>query len=197
MTVILYQGHGSFRFTTSGSRVFYVDPYAGSGYDLPADAILVTHEHRDHNAVELVPKKSGVRICRAAEFLAEGEYTSKEVCGVKITAVPACNRNHPVDRCVGFVVETEGKKIYFSGDTSKTSAMGTVLRDMQIDCAFFPTDGIYNMNAKEASECARLVGAKASYPVHTAPGKLFDEKIAARFDCPGKAIVRPGEEIVL
>ena len=40
---LLYQGHGSLRIVTSDKKVIYIDPYAGEGYDLPADLILVSH----------------------------------------------------------------------------------------------------------------------------------------------------------
>ena len=53
---LLYQGHGSLRIVTSEGKVIYVDPYAGEGYDLPADLILITHGHRDHTAVDLIKK---------------------------------------------------------------------------------------------------------------------------------------------
>ena len=49
MAHLLYQGHGSFRLETDAGRIIYVDPFAGQGYDLPADLILVTHDHYDHN----------------------------------------------------------------------------------------------------------------------------------------------------
>ena len=42
MAEILYQGHGSFRLTTSEGSVIYIDPYAGEGYDRPADLVLVS-----------------------------------------------------------------------------------------------------------------------------------------------------------
>ena len=45
MPKLFYQGHGSFRLTANDGRVIYVDPYAGEGYDLPADIILVSHQH--------------------------------------------------------------------------------------------------------------------------------------------------------
>lgn len=47
-------GQASIRITTEEGRVIYIDPYAGNGYDLAADLILVTREHFDHNAVEKV-----------------------------------------------------------------------------------------------------------------------------------------------
>ena len=45
MAEILFQGHGSFRVTAGDGTVIYIDPYAGEGYDIPADMILVSHEH--------------------------------------------------------------------------------------------------------------------------------------------------------
>jgi len=48
MATMYYQGHGSYRFTLGDGRVVYVDPFAGDGYDVPADLILVTHGHGDH-----------------------------------------------------------------------------------------------------------------------------------------------------
>ena len=104
MAEILYQGHGSFRLTTSGGAVIYVDPFAGDGYDRPADLVLVSHEHHDHNEVGLVTLKEGGRILRAGDFLKDGVY--QEFCeqGVKIRGTEAYNKNHPKDQCVGFLV---------------------------------------------------------------------------------------------
>ena len=54
MAELLYQGHGSYRIVSNEGVVIYVDPYAGEGYDMPADIVIVTHEHSDHNQVDLV-----------------------------------------------------------------------------------------------------------------------------------------------
>ena len=64
MSKLLYQGHGSFRIITNEEVVIYVDPYIGDGYDMDADIVLVTHEHSDHNRVELVRLKSDGVIIR-------------------------------------------------------------------------------------------------------------------------------------
>lgn len=71
------------------------------------------------------------------------------------------------------------------------------MADLHIDYAFLPTDGIYNMDAKEASVCAKLIAARHSVPVHTTPGALFDEGVAAMFECDGKLVLKPGTETKL
>ena len=55
---LLYQGHGSLRITTDDGKVIYIDPFAGEGYDLPADLILVSHGHADHTAVDLITDRN-------------------------------------------------------------------------------------------------------------------------------------------
>ena len=56
--MLLYQGHGSLRIITGEGKVIYIDPYAGEGYDLPADLILITHAHQDHTAVKLIKNRN-------------------------------------------------------------------------------------------------------------------------------------------
>ena len=77
MAEMLYQGHGSYRFALDGGTVVYVDPFAGEGYDMPADLVLVTHEHADHNQVDKMPHAEGCSIVRAKDVLpAPGDYRS-------------------------------------------------------------------------------------------------------------------------
>ena len=194
MAELLYQGHGSFRICTAEGAVIYVDPYAGEGYDRGADLVLVTHEHYDHNQVDLVHLKADGKIYRAADFLKDGTYGSMTACGVEIRSVEAYNQNHPKDQCVGFLMKVDGKLLYLAGDTSETEEMKALAKE-PIDYAFLPMDGIYNMDRKEAERCARIIGAAHTVPVHMKPGALFDEETAQAFQAEGKVVMKPGDTL--
>ncbi len=201
---LLYLGQGSLRITTPEGKVIYVDPYAGDDYGLAADLILVTHGHFDHNALDKITKRNdGCQIITQDEALAGGEHHSFDLGYATVVAVQAgFNDNHDVNSCVGYVVElSNGVKVYASGDTSTTDEMrdGT-LAAMDIDYAFWCSDGVYNMGNEEAAEAARMVGAKHNIPYHNATtdsGEVFDPDAAARFDAPNALVVQPGEEITL
>ena len=100
---------------------------------------------------------------------------------MKVEPVEAYNKNHKKEECVGFILRVNDKVIYIAGDTSKTKQMET-LKDYNIDYAFLPMDGKYNMDIPEAIECEKLIGAKHTIPYHMAPGELFDENRAKKFD---------------
>lgn len=196
---LLYQGHGSLRITTAEGKVIYIDPYAGDGYSAPADLILVTHGHSDHNAVKLIKKKNkGCQTITWKEALVKGEYKTFDLGFATVEAVQAGNnRNHDIKKCVGWVITLSGGvTVYASGDTSATDQMKE-LADRDLHYTFFCCDGVYNMDMNEAIECAKTVNARCSIPYHMAPGKLFDQQKAETFDVPGRLIVPAGEEITL
>lgn len=206
MARMLYQGHGSYRFTLDDGTVVYVDPFIGDGYEAPANLILVTHEHFDHSQVNKMPHAADCSIVRAADVHpSPNDYLTIEDHGVRITAVQACNKNHPIDECVGFVLEFDGVTFYASGDTSMTDDMRSgKLAALAIDYATFPGDGFYNMDVAEASECAKLVDARHSIPLHLVPvnnpddaSQLFSRERAEMFTGPGRIILAPGETLEL
>jgi len=196
MPKLLYQGHGSFRLTANNGIVIFIDPFVGSGYDKPADIILVSHQHDDHNKIGLITQKPGCTLITNAEALAGGKHNMFSVKGVEIEAVMAENRNHPPDCCVGYILTIDGLKLYFSCDTGKTAQMAEFAAK-RLDYAFLCCDGYYNMGLVEAAECAALIGARHNVPAHIKPGALFDRTLAEQFDAPNRLIIEAGEEIEL
>ena len=193
MVKLLYQGHGSLRFTLQDGRVIYVDPYAGEGYNKPADFILVTHGHYDHNKVELITQKDGCKVVTHTEALQGGKHNCFSFDGFDIMAVEAQNLMHSSKVCVGYILTLDGVRVYCSGDTSKTRQMQEFAKQ-ELDYALFCGDGIFNMGLKEAEECARIVAAKHNILIHIKPRALFDLAKAQKWGAPNKLVMQPGEE---
>lgn len=193
MATLLYQGHGSYRITSDNGIVVYVDPYAGTGYDVPADLVIVTHEHNDHNNTQLVTLKKGGVIIRHAD-LHKKNYSIYNYKNIIIEGVPAMNAHHNPDDCVGFIMDIDGIRIYGAGDTSYFEDMKYF---KNLDYAILPTDGIYNMDMAEASRVADLLDTKYAIPVHMAPGHLFDDEKVKAFKTKKALVLKPGQEITL
>ena len=196
MAKLLYQGHGSYRIISKDNVVIYFDPFAGKGYDVPADLILVTHQHGDHNQIDKVEKKPSCTVIQEKDALKGGVYQSFEVNGISIQVVPAYNKNHPRETSVGYLLTVDGIRIYGAGDTSTTEEMKEFAK-LELDYTLLPIDGIYNMDPKEAAACAEVIGAKQSIPIHMKPGELFDRAMAEKFTAKNRLIIEAGKEIML
>ena len=198
---LLYMGQASIRIITPEGKVIYIDPYVGDGYDMPADLILVTHGHYDHNGIDRVTKRNpGCQIITWREAVVNGEHKTFDLGYAAVEAVEAgYNRWHDVNSCVGYVLTLSNDvSVYVTGDTSKTEQMHE-LAEKNIDYAFYCCDGVFNMELEEAAECAAMVNAKHNIPYHVLAqdGVYFDRARAEQFDVPNRLIIGEGEEIEL
>lgn len=194
MAEILYQGHASFRIITNSRLVIYVDPYAGEGYDVPADVLCVTHQHFDHYTKGLATLKPDCTVITNEEAYSNGEYNIWEINDIVIEAVPAYNSHHPKGTGVGYIMKFDGRTVYFPGDTGITEEMKEYA-DRHIDLMFVPCDGTYTMTLEEAKDCSFLVDPSFTVPIHTSVEKPFDMDVARAYEGKEKFIVRPGENI--
>ena len=162
----------------SSEIVVFIDPY-DIKERAKSDIILISHEHFDHCSLDdlrkvaakrtqLVgpPRTQSVlrRVTGHVHVLEPGEEI--EVLGVPIRGVPAYNVEkefHPkAAGGLGFVLELEGKRIYYAGDTDLIPEM----KGLDVDIAILPVGGVYTMDATEAAEAFKLVGATEGVPIH-------------------------------
>ncbi|MDP3176576.1 MAG: MBL fold metallo-hydrolase [Spirochaetaceae bacterium] len=196
---VTYMGRATTRIVGSDGTTIYIDPYASGDYTLPADLILVTHGHSDHNAVKKCALKAGGKIAGPAgsvgsnpafEAIAEGQR--KTYGSVVVEALPAYNSNHGRSSSLGFLIEIDGKKIYHAGDTSYIPEM-EALAPRGIDIALLPCDGVFNMGPEEASKCAEAIKPARLIPIHSSGSGDNNIAQARKVAYPGLLVLAKGE----
>ena len=154
---ITWYGHACFKIETAqGSVVF--DPYEDGrvpGYaplprNLSADAVLCSHQHRDHGAVERVAFSG-----QAPAFGVETFSTyHDEVKGEKRGE----NTIH--------VLSAEGMRLAHMGDIGceLTTEQSTALNG--VDVLLIPVGGFYTIDAAQAKTMADAINARVVIPMH-------------------------------
>lgn len=142
---------------------------------IKCDAVICTHDHLDHLDPDTVTEidkdqfyittAEGMKKLKTlgrsnAVYLPVGE--SITVGDLKITAVFAL---HSCE-AMGVIVEAEGKKLYFSGDTLFDEKLFEIA-NYKPDVTFICINGkLGNMNVEEALITAKKIGAKTNVPTH-------------------------------
>jgi L-ascorbate metabolism protein UlaG (beta-lactamase superfamily) len=165
-----------------------------------ADLILITHIHEDHcDPDTLSPLSAGSPAARILCPAEVGRYlvslgidperlvTAQEAwirldADTQVHPVPAAHVEPPLDadgrlRCVGYVIDHHGRRIYHAGDTSPHPTVFTALGElMPLDVAFLPVNErnyyrdqrgiIGNMSVREAFQMATDLGVNTLVPIH-------------------------------
>jgi L-ascorbate metabolism protein UlaG (beta-lactamase superfamily) len=157
----------------------------------PLDAVLVSHLHYDHadvptlrriHAVVPVIGPRGIRRALAATAglddvreVRVGERVDVGV-GVTVTAVPARHdgRRRPLGAhadALGFLIEGDGTRIYFPGDTDLFDGMEKI-GDGGLDVALLPvwgwgpSLGPGHLDPERAARAAALLRPRVAVPIH-------------------------------
>ena len=155
-------GHSEFLIELDNGMRLVTDPYdAACGYPclpLKADAVLVSHHHHDHDAVE--------NVACATVIDQAGEHTLAP--DVRVTAVRAYHddqRGAQRGENLLFLLQAEGLRVAHLGD------LGHLPREQAkllapVDVLMMPVGGYFTMDAQTALETARLLKASVVLPMH-------------------------------
>lgn len=170
---IQWYGQSAFRLAEGGQTVV-IDPFdpaaftdRGMRWDYPAldgvtaDLLLVTHEHRDHNAVQVVGGDPAILRSTAGTH----ESPIGGVVGIASEHDEVAGTQRGPNTL--FVFDLGGKRVAHLGDLGQAAlrpeqlaALGTV------DVLFVPIGGGPTIGAQQATEVAAQLGAQVIIPMH-------------------------------
>ncbi|MHA1584245.1 MAG: MBL fold metallo-hydrolase [Promethearchaeota archaeon] len=176
----------------SGDQNIYIDPVFQTHdrqsidptyyKEHPATVILISHNHWDHYdpvAVNAIMTENTEIICPATCDNILHDFEGRKIKGVKpgeklsianneIEILPSYNPEkqfHPKqNEWLGFLVTTEGKRLYFSGDTEYIPEMEQLKGN--VDIAFLHVGGTYTMDFEQGIHAVKTIQPKIVVPIH-------------------------------
>jgi L-ascorbate metabolism protein UlaG (beta-lactamase superfamily) len=193
-----------------GGTILYIDPVGPPerfGDFPPPDLILVTDVHGDHFSLETIQglQTQGAKIIvpRAVasqmpdslspqiDLLDNG--SQKQRYDITVTALPMYNLRkealhfHEKGRGNGYLLEKEGVRVYFSGDTEDIPEMRAL---EQIDMAFVCMNLPYTMTVEQAADAVLEFTPTAVYPYHYRGNEVSDVSEFARLVSEGNPEIK-------
>jgi L-ascorbate metabolism protein UlaG (beta-lactamase superfamily) len=186
-----YLGHSCFQLETAGKYIVF-DPFirgntlaSDAGIDIDevkADYILVSHGHDDHTGdLVYLAERTGALVIACWEvytWLAKQGYTHAHPMSIggrwntgfgMVKMTPAQHTSSLPDGTyggnpAGFIIEAEGKKLYYSGDTGLSQEMKLIGELNRPDIALLSLGDNFTMGYEDAAlaagflNCDRIVG---------------------------------------
>ena len=145
--IISCMGHAKFVIELDNGLRIVTDPYdASCGYPVtanPADVVLVSHQHHDHNAVETIP--GNPRVIEAYHDEQQGKLRGKTLL---------------------FCLKAEGLTVMHLGDLGHMLTTEQRLLLGSADIVMLPVGGYYTMDAPMAKQVADVLHARVILPMH-------------------------------
>jgi L-ascorbate metabolism protein UlaG (beta-lactamase superfamily) len=166
MPLLKWHGHACFEIVDSANRSIVIDPHDGGSIGLKrpeasADAVLITHEHFDHNAYEVVLKKGGeVYSMRSGPF----KVLDHPVLGIKVYHDKFKGRRR--GEVISYLIEVDGVKLLHLGDIGHIPDEDTLKLMDSPHVLMIPVGGTFTIDAREAKELIELLAPKAAVPMH-------------------------------
>lgn len=174
--IITCIGHAEFLLEMENGMRIVTDPYdASCGYPVPevkAEAVLVSHGHHDHCAVENVQGVERVIDTAGVHTLAPD---------VKVTAVPCFHdeaQGSKRGQNLMFLLEAEGLRVAHLGDLGHLPTKEQAAALAPVDVLMLPVGGFFTIDAQTAKETAQLLQAQVILPMHYRTSANADWPIA-------------------
>ncbi|MDD4802876.1 MAG: MBL fold metallo-hydrolase [Syntrophomonas sp.] len=180
---IKWRGHASF-IIEAGSKKIITDPFAEQyGYPLhpvSADIVTISHEHRDHNAVETIEGQP--RIIRGAGLETMGEITIQGIASFHDKQQGQERGQNTI-----YKISAESIELVHLGDLGQMLSAEQVREIGKVDVLLLPVGGRYTIDAPEAVKTVNLLQPKIVIPMHySTPHLTFElaplEKFTANYD---------------
>ncbi len=166
---ITYLGHSCFKLKSKSGLQIYIDPYKEDaiGQVLPkdvADVLLISHDHVDHNAKELI---TGA-VSRPETFVIdkEGEY---EIAGVLIAALKTYHdktNGEERGKNLIFSMVIDGLNIVHLGDLGHKISSGQLEKLGSVDILMIPVGGVFSLDAEMALDQIKEISPSYVIPMH-------------------------------
>jgi L-ascorbate metabolism protein UlaG (beta-lactamase superfamily) len=167
--------YGQSAFLNSAERTVFVDPFGdmrgfaerGMQFDYPpiegveADLLLVTHEHRDHNAIDVVGGSPQILRSTAGTF----DSPLGEVIGVASEHDDAAGTKRGPNTIFRFTVD--GLRLCHFGDFGQTELRAEQRRAIgEVDLLFLPVGGGATVGGEPAAAIVRGLRPRLVVPMH-------------------------------
>ena len=161
--IIRWLGHACFLIISEAGVRILIDPFDASvGYKVPAvetDVVLTTHDHSDHNAINVV--KGQPQIIKGS-----GQHQAKEISFTGVSSFHDTTAGSLRGRNTIFVFELDGIRVCHLGD------LGHILEHKQVghigpvDVLLIPVGGSFTIGARDADKVIEHLRPKIVIPMH-------------------------------
>jgi len=160
---IQWLGHACFKITTGAGITILTDPFDRTvGYPVPqvaADIVTVSHQHFDHNAVNLLT--GDPQIVQSA-----GQHTLGNIIIQGIPSYHDPHRGAERGENLIFVIEADNLRIGHLGDLGHLLEEEQVSSIGHLDVLLVPVGGYYTIDAAEAVRVVDQIKPRFVIPMH-------------------------------